>query len=199
MKNNFIVFVNYSCYLEPIFFTTNLDNLKIGDFVLIKTIRGNEIGIIISEPKNILLKDKNLSSIIRKANDNEINIYRDEKKKEKEIFNFINNLKLSIRPLFIEYIFNTDNVILIYTSEKKYDYTNFIKKINDHFKIKIILQQIDNIDRVRMLNSFGICGRKVCCLNFLNKKNNHLTKIHNNKLIGLCDNIKCCLNFEKND
>jgi cell fate regulator YaaT (PSP1 superfamily) len=74
------------------------------------------------------------------------------------------------------------------------------------FRTRIELRQIGVRDEAKMVNGIGICGRGLCCANFLGDfhpvsikmaKDQGLS-LNPSKISGACGRLMCCLNYEQN-
>ena len=73
------------------------------------------------------------------------------------------------------------------------------------FRTRIEMRQIGVRDATKMVGGFGLCGRELCCTNFLRRFDNISIKMaknqnlimNPNKISGVCGRLMCCLMFEK--
>lgn len=205
--NYFSVTIEYSKLNKPEQFLTSNNHLKIGEYVVIASKRGKEIGIVVSNP---LLITRNINKfknfILHKASEEDLNNYHKNKEKTDKIFNFVKkqntDLNLKIKFLFAELIPNKNKIVISYFSKKKCNYEYLLPQ--KYLDTNIEFYQINNQHRVSTIGNIGVCGRKLCCTTFLQKiKNISFDKVKNqnlslniNKLTGPCCKLKCCIDFE---
>lgn len=191
------------------YFSTHLD-LKKGDKVVVETIRGLELGELISDLRDLseFDLDTELKEIKRKANRADIDIYAFNKTKAiksleicKEI---INEYDLDMHLVNCEYTLDASKVIFMYTSESRVDFRELLKELASVFKCRIELRQIGPRDKSKIVGGLGSCGLPLCCSSFLgefdgvsiNMAKNQMLAINIDKISGSCGRLLCCLKYE---
>ncbi len=210
MVKKYLVQVKYSKLEKPTLFATDIDDLKIGDQVLINTERGEEMGIVASESHNIesFTSKVDVSTIIARPTKTEIHIFQDNLKRAKEALKIAqaeaDNLKLGMNFLDAEYILDASKLTLIYTAEGRVDFRELLKLLAQKLHTRIEFHQIGARDKAKATGGIGPCGRALCCLSFLknfdgisiNRAKNQQLPLNNAKLSGSCGKLMCCLLFE---
>lgn len=191
------------------YFSTHLD-LKKGDKVVVETIRGLELGEMISDLKDLseFDLDTELKEIKRKANRADIDLYAFNKTKAvksleicKEI---VNEYELDMHLVNCEYTLDASKVIFMYTSESRVDFRELLKELASVFKCRIELRQIGPRDKSKIVGGLGSCGLPLCCSSFLgefdgvsiNMAKNQMLAINIDKISGACGRLLCCLKYE---
>lgn len=210
MIKKYIVQVKYSELEKPAMFATDIDGLKINDYVLINSERGEEVGKVTSKPTNIESFPSNvdISPIIGKPTDTEMHIYNDNKKRAKDALKIAireaKELKLDMNFLLAEYILDASKIIITYTAEGRIDFRELLKVLATKLHTRIEFKQIGSRDKARATGGVGPCGREICCIKFLknfdgisiNRAKNQQLALNNAKLCGSCGKLMCCLLFE---
>ena len=90
-------------------------------------------------------------------------------------------------------------------AEERVDFRVLVKDLVSQFHKMIRLQQIGPRDHARIINGIGICGRGLCCANFLPEVGK-ITKdtaslqgmegLSSDKISGVCGKLMCCLKYE---
>lgn len=184
--------------------------LKREDPVIVETARGVEFGAVVVGPKEVEEKDLTLplKSIIRKADDKDIEKQAENKVKEVEAFNIcidkIEKHKLDMKLIEVEYTFDNNKVIFYFTSDGRVDFRELVKDLASIFKTRIELRQIGVRDQAKMIGGLGPCGRALCCATFLGEfepvsikmaKEQDLS-LNPTKISGICGRLMCCLKYE---
>ena len=156
----------------------NKDNLSIseGDFVAVEGNSGHDIGKItlIGEivyyqikRKKINIKTNPLKKIYRLAKDTDLSKYESAidleqptLKKAKEI---INNHKLEMKLVDVEFQGDKSKAVFYYTAEKRVDFRELIKEYSRTFGIRVEMKQIGVRQEAAMVGGIGSCGRELCC------------------------------------
>lgn len=186
--------------------------LEVGDTVIVETIRGIESGEVVIGRRNIEEKDlvQPLKKVIRKATASDHAQLRENREKEKEAFAIcqikIEEHKLPMNLIDVEYTFDRGKVIFYFTAEGRVDFRELVRDLAAIFKTRIELRQIGVRDEAKMLGGIGSCGRVLCCCTFLGDfepvsirmaKDQNLS-LNPTKISGICGRLMCCLKFESN-
>ncbi len=187
-------------------------DFKKGDFAIVETVRGIECGEVAMENREINDEEiiKPLKPIIRLATAEDIAVVESNKKKEKDAFEIclkkIENHKLDMKLVDVEYTFDGSKVLFYFTSDGRVDFRELVKDLASVFRIRIELRQIGVRDESKMKGGLGICGRPFCCNSFLGDfqpvsikmaKEQGLS-LNPTKISGTCGRLMCCLKYEQN-
>lgn len=193
-------------YFDP----TDLDIEK-GKYVVVETARGVEFGECVIGMKTI---DESqivapLKSVLRVATEDDLKKHFNNKEKEKDAFticlNKIQEHKLTMKLIDVEYTFDNNKVIFYFTADGRVDFRELVKDLATIFKTRIELRQIGVRDEAKMLGGLGPCGRPMCCSTFLGDfasvsikmaKEQNLS-LNPTKISGICGRLMCCLNYEQ--
>ncbi|MGL5380165.1 PSP1 domain-containing protein [Clostridium sp.] len=182
-----------------------------GNFVVVETARGIEFGECVIGIKQISEADivAPLKSVIRVAENDDINKHKDNKVKEEDAFNIclkkIEEHGLNMKLIDVEYTFDNNKVIFYFTADGRVDFRELVKDLATIFKTRIELRQIGVRDEAKMLGGLGPCGRPMCCSTFLGDfasvsikmaKEQNLS-LNPTKISGICGRLMCCLNYEQ--
>lgn len=193
------------------YFDPNELEVKKGDFAVVETARGIEFGECVIGIKEISETDivAPLKSVIRVAGNEDIDKHKNNKVKEKEALEIclkkIEEHKLSMKLIDVEYTFDNNKVIFYFTADGRVDFRELVKDLATIFKTRIELRQIGVRDEAKMLGGLGPCGRSLCCSTFLGDfasvsikmaKEQNLS-LNPTKISGICGRLMCCLNYEQ--
>ena len=139
------------------FMINETENYKKGDYVLVDTIRGEQIGIVLGvalnkENKRKLSKKEieKLSELDKKADDAYFKCKKIVKKLLPEM-----NLVIG------EYTFDESKLIFYFTANNRLDFRELVKEVNKTFKKRVEFYQIKTNDEGRILSAFGKYGREI--------------------------------------
>jgi len=195
------------------FFSTNDETLKIGDFVVVDTVIGREIGTISSVPLEINVEEIKfeLKPILRKANDFDLRCREEnieDAKEAKILFSkSVANLKLEMDLIDAEYTLDRSKLLFTYIANARVDFRELLRVLASSLHCRIELRQINARERAQSIGGIGICGLSLCCTTFLkefegvslNKAKNQMLAINIPKISGQCGKLMCCLKFEDDD
>lgn len=191
-------------------FGTTHEGYAYGDHVVVETIRGIELGEIISEARDIATIDHalELKPILRKATREDISNYERNKELAKEAIHKCNEAikkcKLDMNLISAEYTLDRSKVIFIYVADERVDFRDLLKELAMVFKCRIELRQIGPRDKAKIVGGLGPCGMETCCSRYLsdfdvvsiNMAKNQLLALNIQKLSGQCGKLMCCLKYE---
>ena len=186
-------------------------DIKKGDKVIVETARGVEIGEIAVPIHEIAESDviKPLKEIMRIATEEDKKIQAQNKEKEKEAFGIclekIKEHKLEMKLIEVEYTFDASKILFYFTADGRVDFRELVKDLAVVFKTRIELRQVGVRDESKTVGSIGVCGRGLCCSQFLGEfepvsikmaKEQGLS-LNPTKISGACGRLMCCLKYEQ--
>jgi cell fate regulator YaaT (PSP1 superfamily) len=176
-------------------------------FVVVETARGVEYGQVVVSNREVTEDEivAPLKKVLRIATE-EDNRHADEnRRKEKEAFDTcqkkINDHRLDMKLIDVEYTFDNNKVLFYFTAEGRVDFRELVKDLAAVFKTRIELRQIGVRDEAKMMGGLGVCGRILCCKSFLGEfqpvsikmaKEQGLS-LNPTKISGTCGRLMCCL------
>ncbi len=182
-----------------------------GDYVVVETSQGTQIGNVVDEVVEIpdkLLKNT-VKPIVRVATQADIKKAEGNRKKEKDAFEIckekIKFRKLEMELVDVEYVFDDSKIIFYFTADGRVDFRELVKDLAGIFRNRIELRQIGVRDEAKMIGGLGICGRELCCCSFLNNfvpvsikmaKEQNLS-MNPSKISGACGRLLCCLKYQQ--
>ena len=204
-----LALVRFNNVGKSYYFSTDLEVYK-GDKVVVETIRGLELGELVSDLKHLseFNLDTELKKVKRKANRADMELYAyNEAKAEKSLEickDIVKQYDLEMHLVSCEYTLDASKVIFMYTSETRVDFRELLKELASVFKCRIELRQIGPRDKSKIVGGLGSCGLPLCCSSFLgvfdgvsiNMAKNQMLAINIDKISGACGRLLCCLKYE---
>ena len=189
-------------------FEVNGIDVNKGDLVVVESELGLNIGNVVIDRHTVEEYERKLKKIIRKATEEDLHQRQENKNLEIEAMN--NCLErimargLPMKLIWTEVTLDRRRIVFYFTAEKRIDFRELVKDLAAKFKTRIEMRQIGVRDEAKMLGSFGICGRELCCTRFLTSfepisikmaKRQEIV-LNTGKLSGVCGRLMCCLGFE---
>ncbi len=150
-----------------------------------------------------------LRSVVRLATENDHKAAAYNRKREKEAFSICEKKiaahHLEMKLVRVECNFEGNKIIFFFTAEGRVDFRELVKDLASVFRARIELRQIGVRDEAKMLGGIGICGRPLCCSQFLDEfipvsikmaKTQNLS-LNPTKISGTCGRLMCCLKYEQ--
>ena len=182
-----------------------------GDAVIVETVRGVEYGEVVTGVKEVSdeLITPPLKMVIRIATADDAQHDAENRAKEKEALALcqkkVQEHKLQMKLVGCEYTFDNSKILFYFTSDKRVDFRGLVKDLASAFHTRIELRQIGVRDEAKMMGGLGMCGRPVCCAQFLGDfqpvsikmaKEQNLS-LNPTKISGICGRLMCCLKYEE--
>ena len=206
----YVISVRFKNSRKAYSFGSNDDTLEYGDYVVVETVRGLEMGEVISDLRDVSLHTQNtpLKPVVRKATRHDRQNYAENKDLAKEAMAkcqaAITQLKLDMNLISCEYTLDRSKIIFVYVADERVDFRELLKELAGMFKCRIELRQIGPRDKAKIIGGLGTCGMETCCSRFMedfdvvsiNMAKNQLLALNIQKLSGQCGKLMCCLKFE---
>jgi len=184
--------------------------IECGDFVIVETVRGVELGVVRGGLTEVSEKEfgKTIRPVLRKATPEDLETEKVNLGKRKDAVRHckqkIDDYGLQMKLIDAEYTFDGAKLIFYFTAEKRVDFRELVKDLAGHFRMRIELRQVGVRDETRILGGFGTCGRELCCKGWLTDfepVSIKMAKVQNlslnpGKISGSCGRLMCCLKYE---
>ena len=182
-----------------------------GDAVIVETVRGVEYGEVVTGVREVADAEvvQPLKPIIRIATVEDERHQRDNQRREREAYDIclrkIADHKLEMKLVSVEYTFDNSKILFYFTANGRVDFRALVKDLASVFKTRIELKQIGVRDEAKMMGGLGLCGRPVCCAQFMGDfqpvsikmaKEQNLS-LNPTKISGVCGRLMCCLKYEQ--
>jgi len=184
--------------------------LKVSDYVVVKTTRGLELGQVVIAPEQVLASEVEtpLKPVVRKAEPEDIERAQEFKENEREALSecgkLIAKLNLPMKLLSAEYNFDGSRLTFFFSAAERVDFRELLRELAKRFKTQVQLRQVGPRDETKLMGGFGRCGRPLCCMSFLSEfapvsikmaKGQDLP-LNPMKISGVCGRLLCCLTYE---
>ena len=182
-----------------------------GDAVIVETARGLEYGDVVTGVQEVA--DESITPPLRKlvriATPEDVAKQKDNAQREQDALAIcqkkIDDHQLQMKLVGCEYTFDNSKILFYFTSDKRVDFRALVKDLASVFRTRIELRQIGVRDEAKMMGGLGLCGRPVCCAQFLGDfqpvsikmaKEQSLS-LNPTKISGVCGRLMCCLKYEE--
>ena len=188
-----------------------------GDMVALEGVSGFDIGSVnltgelvrLQLKKNNIKEDSaDIKKILRRANETDINKWKETKAREKDVMirsrAIARQLNLEMKVAEVEIQADGRKATFFYIADDRVDFRELIKIYAGEFKVKVEMKQIGARQEAGKVGGIGSCGRELCCSTWLtdfksvntNAARYQNLSINQTKLSGQCGRLKCCLNYE---
>ncbi len=220
-----VVQEKYSNYFEVRFKNTRKgiyvnasgQTVKTGDMVIVEAANGHDLGIVTLEgpvvSRQMICKKINpetaaLKRIYRKAKLFDIEKWQESIAREHETMirarQIAAEMGLEMKIGDVEFQGDGTKAIFYYIADGRVDFRQLIKVFAEEFRIRIEMKQIGARQEAGLIGGLGVCGRELCCSNYISSFQSITTasakcqdlSLNPQKLAGQCGKLKCCLNYE---
>lgn len=191
-------------------FSPNFLKLKVGDKVIVETVRGLELGTVVAPIKEVAEKglEHELKDVLRIASSKDLKDYNRYEQLAMESFEkakkIIETQKLAMKTLACEYTLDGTKLLIYYTADGRVDFRELVKILASEFHVRIELRQVGPREGAKMIGGLGTCGRVLCCNGHLREFDLVTMKMAKdqgmalsaNKIAGACGKLMCCIAYE---
>lgn len=187
-------------------FSANGLDLKIGDYVIVETEKGEQFGKIFSLTNKML--DLPLKNILRIATNKDYDYYLKTLAAAKIALDaakvLAKQLNLNMQLIDATYTFDKKQLLFNFIADERVDFRELVKQLAYKYKTRIELHQMGVRDKAKEIGGIGPCGHELCCTKFLNHidaitinmaKNQNIA-LNPAKINGACGRLLCCLSYE---
>ncbi len=192
-------------------------NVRLGDMVVVEATTGLDLGIVTLEgpivgrqmkAKGIDPENTEFKKIYRKARQTDIERWQEAIAREQETMikarSIAAEMGLEMKIGDVEFQGDGSKAIFYYIADGRVDFRQLIKVFAEEFRIRIEMKQIGARQEAGLIGGLGICGRELCCANYISSFQSISTSaarcqdlsLNPQKLAGQCGKLKCCLNYE---
>ena len=192
-------------------------SIKMGDMVIVEAQSGHDLGIVTLEGplvgrqmrcKGLDPETVELRKIYRRAKQLDIEKWQEAIAREQDTMirarQIAVELGLQMKIGDVEFQGDGTKAIFYYIADGRVDFRQLIKVFAEEFRIRIEMKQIGARQEAGLIGGLGVCGRELCCANYITNFKSITTaaarcqdlSLNPQKLAGQCGKLKCCLNYE---
>jgi cell fate regulator YaaT (PSP1 superfamily) len=186
-------------------------DLIVGESCIAETDRGPEFGIVSrlgfrrERPGD---PDRLLPRVRRRATQDDEEAYAHKVATEGEARKFciarIEDHRLAMRLGRVERQLDGKKMTFYFTAEGRVDFRELVRDLTGEFHVRVELRQIGARDDAGMQGGCGLCGRVLCCSDWIrgfDPVSIKMAKVQGlslnpAKISGMCGRLMCCLRFE---
>ena len=202
---------------KAFFVNASGQSVKQGDLVVVEATTGHDLGIVTLEGavvarqlkcKGIDPETTEFKKIYRKARNFDIAKWQEAIAREQETMikarRIAAEMGLEMKIGDVEFQGDGTKAIFYYIADGRVDFRQLIKVFAEEFRIRIEMKQIGARQEAGLIGGLGVCGRELCCANYVTNFQSISTSaarcqdlsLNPQKLAGQCGKLKCCLNYE---
>ena len=202
---------------KGIYYNASGQSLKKGDLVVVEATTGHDLEIVTLEGpivakqmqcRKINPETAEFKKIYRKAKVYDTEKWQEAIAREQETMirarQIAAELGLEMKIGDVEFQGDGTKAIFYYIADGRVDFRQLIKVYAEEFRIRIEMKQIGARQEAGLIGGLGVCGRELCCANYITNFRSISTaaarcqdlSLNPQKLAGQCGKLKCCINYE---
>ena len=192
-------------------------SIRQGDMVVVEAQTGYDLGIVTLEGPLVArqMRSKRLDpasyeyrKIQRRARQSDVEKWLEATSREHQTMiearRIAATLGLEMKIGDVEFQGDGTKAIFYYIADGRVDFRQLIKVYAEEFRIRIEMKQIGARQAAGLIGGLGVCGRELCCANYITNFRSISTaaarcqdlSLNPQKLAGQCGKLKCCINYE---
>ncbi len=185
-------------------------DLAVGNFVVVDTSHGQEVGRVVVAPDQVVASEikESLKPILRLAEPEDLERAKELKKRAEEQLaagrRHAKEQGVNIRVVSCDYSLDAAELTYYFTAEDRMDFRSLARSLSAELDVKVQMLQIGDRDRAKIVDGIGRCGERLCCSSWMTSfptvsikqaKEQDLP-LNPSKLSGACGRLLCCLTYE---
>lgn len=210
-----IVPIRFAYASRDLWFDPGQTEAAEGDHVICSTERGQEIGLVTADAREV--SDKEFASmtngaalkpVLRVATDEDLARAEELAAQGDDAMpvfrRCIDNCKLDMKPVGVEYLFGGDKVVCYFAAEDRVDFRQLVRDLSHELHARIDMRQIGVREESAFVGGYGHCGQELCCARFglafepvsIRMAKEQDLPLNSAKISGACGRLMCCLRYE---
>ena len=204
--------IKFSDTQMPKYYLVGSLEVSTGDFCIVPSGRGEAVGFVASiepHPCPLGVECSHYPCVTRLASEKEITKWQKLRGRERAAMVVCkrkvaeHGLLMKISTVAIDEAHN--KVVFHFTADKRLDFRALVRDLAAALRARIELWQIGVRDEAKILDGYGVCGKRLCCAGYFREfkpisirmaKNQDIA-LAPSKLSGCCGRLMCCLAYEE--
>ncbi|MDP9237295.1 MAG: stage 0 sporulation family protein [Chloroflexota bacterium] len=184
--------------------------LDVGNYVVVETSHGLEVGRVVISPEQVLASEikESLKPIVRVATAEDLEQRQRLKdlasQQLREAKHRVAEQNVDMQIVSGEYDLEGSQVTFYYTAADRVDFRGIVRDLSAEFGAKVQMLQVGERDRAKLLDGYDVCGQRLCCSSWqpvfpsvsIKMAKEQDLPLNPQKISGVCGRLYCCLTFE---
>ncbi|MEX2237789.1 MAG: stage 0 sporulation family protein [Dehalococcoidia bacterium] len=192
------------------YFTPGDLRLEVGEYVVVETARGLELGSVVVAPGQVIANEieEDLKPVLRHATEDDVNKHAEWRGKERNATivgrEAAEAAGLPMRVISSDYNLDGSRLSIYFESDDRVDFRDLLRDLSEQLDTRVEMRQVGPRDRSKLVDGYGRCGERLCCSSWLTSfptisikmaKDQGLP-LNPTKISGVCGRLLCCLIYE---
>lgn len=184
--------------------------LDVGNYVVVETSHGLEIGRVVISPDQVLGNEhkEQLKPIVRIATPDDLEGHKRLRDRAAENLRTAKSAVardgIDMQIISGEYDLDGNQLTFYFTSQDRVDFRALTRELSSEFGARVQFLQVGDRDRAKVLDGYDVCGQRLCCSSWqvqfpavsIKMAKEQDLPLNPQKISGVCGRLYCCLTFE---
>ncbi len=184
--------------------------LDVGNYVVVETSHGFEVGRVVISPEQVLGSEikESLKPILRIATREDLERSQELKDRAaeqlREAKHRIASDDLDMQIQSGEYNLDGSQITFYFTAPDRVDFRGVVRDLSSQFGTRVQMLQVGERDRAKLVDGYDVCGQRLCCSSWqtafpsvsIKMAKEQDLPLNPQKISGVCGRLYCCLTFE---
>ncbi len=184
--------------------------LDVGNYVVVETSHGLEIGRVVISAEQVLAHDikESLKPILRIASAEDLKSWqglKDRAAAELRIAKTrVAESRTELNIVSGEYNLEGTQITFYFTAGDRVDFRHVNRVLAEELGTKVQMLQVGDRDRAKLVDGYDVCGQRLCCASWqtnfpavsIKMAKEQDLPLNPQKISGVCGRLYCCLTFE---
>jgi len=184
------------------------EDLVPGDFVVVETVRGRQLGQAVYLQSASAEEGGDLKPVLRRATGQDLALRQSWEQKAQKALETAKRaaieMNLTLKPVTAEYTLDGGQLTFLFVNGTKDEIQALQRRLSRSLRMRVEMRQVGPRDHARLTDGYGACGEPRCCCRFLvefapisirmgKSQGISLTPA---EITGMCGRLRCCLSYE---
>jgi len=116
----------------------------------------------------------------------------------------VRELGLPMQVVGAEWSPAESRAVIWFSSPRRVDFRTLVRSLSGELQMRVLMRQLNERDRSKLVGGVGVCGRELCCSTFLDRFEPVTLQMARDqdlggdplRITGACGRLMCCLRYE---
>jgi cell fate regulator YaaT (PSP1 superfamily) len=192
------------------YFDAGEHSLDVGNYVVVETSHGLEIGRVVIAPEQVLVSEikESLKPILRVATPEDLEQASRLREQAHDALGEAKHLAAEagsdMQIVSADYNLDGSQVTFYFTAPDRVDFRNIVRDLSTTLGTRVQMLQVGERDRAKLVDGYDVCGQRLCCASWqtsfpsvsIKMAKEQELPLNPQKISGVCGRLYCCLTFE---
>jgi cell fate regulator YaaT (PSP1 superfamily) len=184
--------------------------LDVGNYLVVETSHGMEIGRVVIAPDQVLASEikESLKPIVRIATPEDLQQWNELKQRAaeglREAKHMVADTGVDMQIASADYNLDGSQLTFYFTAPDRVDHRALVRELGTRLNTRVQMLQVGERDRAKLVDGYDVCGRRLCCASWqtsfpavsIKMAKEQDLPLNPQKISGVCGRLYCCLTFE---